>query len=217
MLRRLPLIASLALLPALASCGSDGAPAALEPPSEQALAAVVKNPGAPREQLARATDTLFTDENIGETRALVVMHRGEIVAERYAEGYGPKTVFLGWSLSKTVTAVGIGILVAEGKLRLDESPPITHWQRPGDPRGDITLRQLLQMRSGLRHTETTKPPYLADTVRVLFMDGRDDMAAEAEAQPLEAEPGRKFEYSSATSVILADAAAHADGPVSRKG
>ena len=79
MLRRLPLIASLALLPALASCGSDGAPAALEPPSEQALAAVVKNPGAPREQLARATDTLFTDENIGETRALVVMHRGEIV------------------------------------------------------------------------------------------------------------------------------------------
>ena len=204
MLRRLPLIASLALLPALASCGSDGTPTAPEPPSEQAMAAVVKNPGAPREQLARATDALFTDEEIGETRALLVIYRGEIVAERYGEGYGPKTAFLGWSMSKTVTAVAIGILVAEGKLRLDESPPITHWQRTGDARGDITLRQLLQMRSGLRHTESTQPPYEANTVRVLFTDGRDDMAAEAEAQPLEAEPGRKFEYSTNSSIILSD-------------
>jgi CubicO group peptidase (beta-lactamase class C family) len=220
MLRRLPLIASLALLPALASCGSDGAPQAPEPPSEKALTAVVKEPGAPREQLARATDTLFTDAEIGETRALLVIYRGEIVAERYGEGYGPKTVFLGWSLSKTVTAVAIGILVAEGKLRLDESPPITHWQRTGDARGDITLRQLLQMRSGLRHTETTQPPYQANTVRVLFTDGRDDMAAEAEAQPLEAEPGRKFEYSTNNSIILSDVIARVltprRDPVSRQ-
>ena len=82
-------------------------------------------------------------------------------------------------------------------------------QRPGDPRGEITVRQLLQMRSGLRHSESAEPPYAADEARMLFLDGRDDMAAYAEAQPLEAEPGRKFEYSSATSVILADAAAHA--------
>ncbi|MEZ5683279.1 MAG: serine hydrolase [Novosphingobium sp.] len=44
---------------------------------------------------------------------------------------------------------------------------------------------------------------------MLFLDGRDDMAAYAEAQPLEAEPGRKWEYSSATTVILADLAARA--------
>src|SRR5690606_24793981 len=44
-------------------------------------------------------------------------------------------------------------------------------------------------------------------VRMLFLDGRNDMAAYAEAQPLEAEPGRKFEYSSATTVILSDLAA----------
>ncbi len=205
--RRLPLIASLALLPALAACSSNGTPSPPEPPSEKALAAVVKEPGTPREQLARAVDTLFTDEGIGETRALLVYYRGEIVAERYADGYSPKTMFLGWSLSKTVTAVAIGILVAEGKLRLDESAPITHWQRTGDARGDITVRQLLQMRSGLRHTETADPPYRSDTVRVLFMDGRDDMAAEAEAQPLEAEPGRKFEYSTNNSIILSDAIA----------
>jgi len=44
-------------------------------------------------------------------------------------------------------------------------------------------------------------------VRMLFLDGRDNMAAYAEAQPLEAEPGSKWEYSSATAVILADLAA----------
>jgi CubicO group peptidase (beta-lactamase class C family) len=65
------------------------------------------------------------------------------------------------------------------------------------------------MRSGLRHSEGADPRYAADTVRMLFLDGRDDMAAYAEAQPLEAEPGARWKYSSATSVILADAAAGA--------
>ncbi|OCC24037.1 serine hydrolase [Croceicoccus estronivorus] len=210
--RRLSLIASLALLPALAACGGT-APEAIEPPlGKEALAAVTDTPGAPREQLARAVDSVFTEEGLGETRAVIVMHAGKIAAERYSEGFGPDTRFLGWSMAKSVTAVAIGILVAEGKLRLDESPPITHWQRPGDPRGEITLRQLLQMRSGLRHTETSDPPYKADTVRLLFLDGRDDMAREAEAQPLEAEPGQQFEYSTANSLILADIMARVLSP-----
>jgi CubicO group peptidase (beta-lactamase class C family) len=51
------------------------------------------------------------------------------------------------------------------------------------------------------------PVYQSDEVRMLFLDGRDDMAGYAEAQPLAAEPGSRFQYSSATSVILADIAA----------
>mgnify|MGYP000609001632 CR=1 FL=1 len=54
----------------------------------------------------------------------------------------------------------------------------------------------------LRHVEAEGPPYLTDTARMLFLDGRDDMAAYAEAQPPEAEPGKQWEYSSATTVIL---------------
>jgi len=42
---------------------------------------------------------------------------------------------------------------------------------------------------------------------MLFLDGRDDMAAYAEAQPLEARAGAEFEYSTSTTVILADIAA----------
>ena len=173
-------------------------------PGSTALMAVAEDAGAPREQLARALDRLFTDKSMGQTRAVIVMHGGKVVAERYADGYGPDTRFLGWSLSKTVTAVAVGLLVSEGKLRLDETPPIPRWQRPGDPRGDITLRQLLQMRAGLRHQEMADKDYEGSAARLLFLDGRDDMAGEAEAQPLEAEPGSLFEYSTASAMILSD-------------
>jgi CubicO group peptidase (beta-lactamase class C family) len=177
-----------------------------------ALQAVSEAPGVPREKLARAVDALFTREGIGETRAVLVLHDGETDAERYGAGYDARTKFLGWSLSKTVTAVLIGALVAEGRLRLDDAPPIPAWQRPGDPRGEITLRQLLQMRSGLRHKENSEPIYDSGEVRMLFRDGRDDMAAWAEAQPLAHEPGRVFTYSTPTGVILADVAARVLAP-----
>ena len=203
--RRLSLILPLLALPVLMACGSKTPP--LPPLSEPALAAVIKQPGVPRESLARAVDALFSQTDTSETRAVLVLHGGRIVAERYGPGYHENTRFVSWSMAKTVTGVMIGLLVADGRLRLDESAPIPAWQRPGDPRGEITLRQLMQMRSGLRHTEAGDPVYRSDEVRMLFLDGRDDMAAYAEAQPLEALPGRKWEYSSATSVILADLAA----------
>ena len=206
--RRLPLILPLALLPALIGCSSgNGAPPAPPPLEPAALNAVIDKPGVNREQLARAVDVLFTTPETAETRALLVLKDGRIVAERYAPGYHQNTRFISWSMAKTVTAAMIGMLVSDGRLRLDESAPVPAWQRPGDPRGEITLRQLLQMRSGLRHVEAEGPPYLTDTARMLFLDGRDNMAAYAEAQPLEAEPGAKWEYSSATTVILSDLAA----------
>jgi CubicO group peptidase (beta-lactamase class C family) len=173
------------------------------------MSAVAKNPGVEREALARRVDRLFDAPETAETRAIVVLRDGRIIAERYAPGYHENTRFISWSMAKTVTGVLIGLLVADGRLQLDEPAPVPAWQRPGDPRGEITLRHLLQMRSGLRHTEAGDPIYESDEVRMLFLDGRDAMAAHAEAQPLEAEPGRKWEYSSATSVILSDIASRA--------
>jgi CubicO group peptidase (beta-lactamase class C family) len=204
--RRLRLILPLLALPPLIGCGGERP---LPPISPAALSAVTERPGVPREKLARAIDELFTDDQAGETRALLVLSGGRVVAERYGHGYNRETRLLGWSMSKSITGVMIGQLVADGRLRLNEPAPVPAWQRSGDPRGEITLRQLLQMRSGLRHTESGSPPYESDEVRMLFLEGRDDMAAYAEAQPLEAEPGRQFEYSTATTVILADIAARA--------
>ncbi|VWX53520.1 serine hydrolase [Novosphingobium sp. 9U] len=206
--RRQPLIRALTLLPApllaLAACGGgqDGPP----PPSAEAQAAVRDDGGAARIPLARAIDTMFDADAVGPTQALVVMKRGSVVAERYAPGIDEKTPLPGWSMAQCVTALMIGQLVSDGRLRMDETAPVPDWQRPGDPRGEITLRQLLQMRSGLRHTETAEPERTSDRTRMLFLDGRDDMAAYAEAQPLEAPAGRQFEPSAATGVILADLA-----------
>jgi len=203
---RLPLPSfAAALLPALLVAGcAEAAPPPEQPLTATALEAVAEEPGVDREALARAVDAVFTRAGVGETRALIVMHGGEVVAERYAGGYARGTKFLGWSMSKTVTGVLIGMLVADGRLHLDQAPPIPRWQRAGDPRGEITLRQLLQMRSGLRHEEKAEPVYTSAEVRMMFLDGRDDMAGWAEAQPLEHEPGREFEYSTPTAMILSD-------------
>lgn len=193
------------VLATLAACSQDGPPP--EPPLPAgALEAVAVEPGVSREALARAVDALFTAQGVGETRAVIVMHNGELVAERYADGFDAETRHVGWSMSKTITGVIIGMMVADGRLRLDDAAPVEAWQRSGDPRAEITLRQLLQMRSGLRHKEQAVPTYTSAEVRMMFMDGRDDMAAWAEAQPLEHEPGSHFQYSTPTSVILADIA-----------
>lgn len=209
---RSPSLLLLALsLSLLAACGQDGPPP--EPPLDAAaLDAVAEDPGVPRERLARAVDELFTADDIGDTRALLVLHGGEVVAERYGEGYGPDIRHTGWSMSKSITAVLLGMMVADGRLRLDDPAPIAPWQRPGDPRSAITLRHLLQMRSGLRHQEGGDPPYESDEVRMLFLDGRDNMAGWAEAQSLEHEPGSTFQYSTASSVILADIATDTIAP-----
>lgn len=157
-----------------------------------------------RAALHDAIDPLFMDETMSETRAFVLMRGGEIIAERYGPGYTKDTRFISWSMAKSVTATMIGLMVADGKLVLDAPAPVPAWQRPGDPRGDITLRQLLHMSSGLTHSEAGDPIYESDEVRMLFLDGSDDMAGYAEGQVLEAAPGEKFEYSSNTSVILSD-------------
>lgn len=204
-LNRASLLAPALLM--LAGCGA--APPAQAPLSDAALAAVTDQAGAPKDQLARAIDDLFTQPGLGETRAVVVMADGALAAERYGPGYDKDTRFISWSMAKTITGVMIGMLVADGKLSLDQPAPVPLWQRPGDPRAEITLRHLLQMRSGLRHTEAGDPPYESSEVRMLFLDGRDNMARWASEQPLEAEPGKLFEYSSNTSVILADIAARA--------
>jgi len=199
--RRALLIPLLLALPTLAGCGRRAEPV------DPGRASVVADPGAPRAQLAAAVDAVFADKEAGETRALLVLHNGKQVAERYAPGFGPATRQIGWSMSKCVTALMTGMLVADGRLRLDGGASVPAWQRPGDSRGAVTVRMLLQMRSGLRHAEGARPVTEADTTKMLFLEGRDDMAAYAEGEPLESTPGNGFRYSTANSVILADVAA----------
>ena len=196
------LLLGCAVLPLLAACsGGDDAAAVATDAGERNIVV----PGRLNPPSRLLIDDLFTNrEGMGETRALLVLRDGQPLYEAYAPGYGPDSKLISWSMAKSITAVLIGILVSDGRLVLDDPAPVPAWQRPGDPRGSITLRQLLNMASGLEHRETAANAWEADTVAMLFGDGAQDMAAFAEAKPPVAAPGEQFVYSTATSVILSD-------------
>ena len=143
-------------------------------------------------------------ERVGETRALLIFKNGKPIYERYGAGFDQNRKLISWSMAKTFTSVLAGLMVSDGKLALDEPAPVPAWQTPGDPRGNITLRNLLHMSSGLKHVENGDPVYDSDTVRMLFGQGAPDMAAYAEKQPAVAKPNEVYNYSSATSVIVSD-------------
>ncbi len=71
------------------------------------------------------------------TRALVILYRGMIVGERYAPGFTRNTPQISWSQGKSITAALVGVLIQQGKLRLDQPAPVPEWRDPGDPRNAI--------------------------------------------------------------------------------
>jgi CubicO group peptidase (beta-lactamase class C family) len=158
---------------------------------------------APREVEA-AIDRAFAEPDptpgrLRQTTAVVVAHRGRLVAERYAAGYGPGTPMLSWSMAKSVLAALVGIAVGDGRLALDVPAPVPEWRANGDPRGAITLDQLLRMSSGLAFDEHYGATN--DVSRMLFTE--PDLGAFAAQSPLGAAPDRVWSYSSGTSNLLA--------------
>ena len=163
-----------------------------------------RSEGVSRIELARAIEPFFVPGKLGTTQALLVMRDGKIIVERYGDGIGPDTRLPSRAIAKAVTAALVGLMVSDGRLALDTPVPVEAWSQPGDPRGTITLRHLLQMTSGLEHREITDPGHESDTVRMLFTDGAQNMAAFAEAKPITDPPGSRFTYSTADTLILSD-------------
>ena len=139
------------------------------------------------------------------TRALVAVHNGQIVAERYAPGISPETPLAGWSMTKSVTNALVGILVRQGRLRVQEPAPVALWQGPDDPRGAITLDHLLRMTSGLAFDERTGA-VLSDVNRMLLLV--PDAAGYAASKRLSSRPGSQWKYSSGTTNILSGIIRH---------
>jgi CubicO group peptidase (beta-lactamase class C family) len=136
------------------------------------------------------------------TRAVVVVKDGRIVAEQYAAGFTEATPFPGWSMTKSVFGALIGVLVGEGRLSLGDRALLPHW-RDGDPRGAITVEDLLRMRSGLAFSEVYSD-FSSDVIRMLFLE--TDSAAYAASRPLSAPPGTVWSYASGTTNILSKVA-----------
>jgi CubicO group peptidase (beta-lactamase class C family) len=137
-------------------------------------------------------------------RAIVVVDHGRVVAERYAPGFTASTPLLGWSMTKTVMAGVIGMLVKDGKLKLDQAGL---WPGATDGREHIRVADLLAMSSGLQWNEAYGA--VSDVTGMLYL--QPDMAAFARAQPLAHPVGEAWSYSSGTAVILSRIAQESAG------
>jgi CubicO group peptidase (beta-lactamase class C family) len=151
--------------------------------------------------VASALDRVF-EERAGEplkrVKAVVVVKDGVVVAERYADGFDVHTPLISFSVAKSFTNALLGMLVNEGKLRVDRPLDAPEWQQPGDPRAAITVEDLMRMRSGLAAEEAESA--FSPVAQMEFLHG--DMAGFAAAQPAKEPPGRTFEYTSANTILL---------------
>ncbi len=178
-------------------------PPVADPPPAKEAAPAAPPTGIDTRKLQAALDRAFDEPDPARprrTRAVVVMWRGQVIAERYAPGFTADTPLPGWSMTKTVTAALVGVLVAQHKLSPDVSALLPEWRDSGDPRAAITLDELLRMTSGLQFNEDYDDP-LSDVAVMLFT--QPDTARFASAKPLAAKPGTQWHYSSGTSAIVA--------------
>ena len=154
-------------------------------------------PGIDLQQLDLAMDRAFADTiPYKGTFAVMVTYRGQPVAERYAEGFGPENRFLSWSMAKSFTNALTGILAKEGKLEIHAPADIEEWQQ--DERRNITIHHLMQMNSGLKWNEDYGNS--SDVNNMLHKEG--DMAKFAISKQLEYTPGSVFEYASGSTNIV---------------
>jgi CubicO group peptidase (beta-lactamase class C family) len=149
--------------------------------------------------LQRSLDQLLdTDNRAGlETRALLVVGAGAILAESYATGFDAATPLLGWSMGKSLTSIMLGQLEYRGELDVQSRQLFPEWG--GDERADISIENLLQMSSGLDFDETYAPG--SDSTEMLFT--AHSASEVARASPLLHPPGEYFYYSSGTTNMLA--------------
>ncbi|MCW3106206.1 MAG: serine hydrolase [Segetibacter sp.] len=153
--------------------------------------------GVDEQQLNAALDEAFSEPGSKRgTRAVVVVHNGEIVAERYAAGFSANSKLAGWSMGKSITSALIGILVKQNKLYINAPAPVAAWKN--DERNKITITDLMHMSSGLRWWEYYAAP--SDATNMLYKE--KNMADFALRKKLKNKPGTKFNYSSGSTNIL---------------
>lgn len=143
-----------------------------------------------------ALEAAFAD-GLG-TRAIVVVKDGELIAERYAEGFDASTPQLGWSMAKSFTSLLVGAMVEAEGIDITETDLRPEWA--GEDRSGITMEHLLRMTSGLQWDETYDLG--TEITRMLYLD--PDMGSFAAGQPLAHGVNTYNEYSSGSTNIACD-------------
>ncbi len=152
-----------------------------------------------QQKLQMAVDSAFDfpyGKKYKKTLSVIVLYKGQVVAEKYAPGINENTPLLGWSMNKTIANALVGILVKQGKLDVHAPVDIPEWQ--SNERKLLTLNYLLQMESGLKWRENYFDR--SDATKLLYME--KDVYGYAISKKLQYKPGTHWEYSSGTSNII---------------
>ncbi len=157
---------------------------------------------APNDRLHTIVENAFTERSEqsseqSRTRAIIVVHDGRLIAERYADGFDAASRFPGWSIAKSITHAMVGVLVAEGAVKIDDPMPLPEWK--SDNRRSVTWDQMLRMTSGLAFDESYANP-LSDVNHMLWLAA--DAGRFAAALPLTSPPGAMWRYTSGTTNVL---------------
>lgn len=150
----------------------------------------------------------------GTTHALVIMHRGDIIHEWYGPEHTSDSTLISWSVAKSITHALVGIAVQDGLLSTTQKNLRPEWAN--DARSDITLDDLLSMRSGLEWVEDYVDDHVSDVIAMLFGESEfvGDHARFAAAKKLIHPPGTHWLYSSGTTNIVASVLAeHLEVPI----
>ena len=162
-----------------------------------------------------------------DTLSLMVVYKGDIIHERYADGVDMNTRTRTWSTAKSITATLVGMLVDEGHMSLDE-PLGLDWlpavrSPETDPRNAITLRHVLNMSTGLYPTDGDGPSMYAATGSGLAYWAGASSNEGARRRGLIREPGTYWDYENydtllaviAMKNVLGDDRTYAEFPRSR--
>jgi len=138
------------------------------------------------------------------TDALLVIHDGQVVYERYSDATTAQTPHLTWSISKSIMATVLGVAFGEGRFKLDD--PVAKFYAPFKAHPDIKIADLMHWASGLDWQEDYEyAPLNSSVVAMLYTRGRNDMAAFTASFGEASAPGTTYRYSSGDSNVLAAA------------
>ena len=149
-------------------------------------------------QLQKTIDNAF-DQSGGKlkrTRAVVVLYKNKLIAEKYDTGFTKDSRILGWSMTKSITSSAFGVLAKQGKIDIYKPAPVAEWQN--DERKNITINDLLHMNSGLEWEENYNT--ICDATKMLFL--AEDMGKVQLDKPAQFKPNTHWNYSSGTTNLL---------------
>ena len=139
----------------------------------------------------RLFDLSFEDD---ATQGVVLIKDGYLIGERYADGFDSSSFGTSWSMAKSFYASLIGISIDRGEIKSLDDKVSDYLSYFNDERSEITIRDILNMASGLQFPEHEH--------ELMFF--KKDHLAYAKDIGVEKKPNTLFEYNNVNSMLLGD-------------